>query len=269
MPDFQLSQQQMNFMETFGYLHFPGMLNDRIDQIIEAFEQVWVDMNIEHPETQRTYIVPFIGQSDYLSSLLDDDRIDGIFTSLLGEDYVYLGSDGNFYSGDTDWHSDGGWPRPIRFYKMALYLDPLTADSGAVRFIPGSHRYGDDYAEIVQQDIRRLEEAYEIDGAGVPALAIESQPGDVVVFNQGLKHSAWGGGTQRRMFTINCGYRYKDDEMHLLRDELNLVSRFGKGKVYGERMIATATPRRMVHLEQALALVPSDVWSAPESDAIV
>ena len=99
MPNFKLTQQQMNFMETFGYLCFPGLLNDRIDQIIQAFEQVWVDLEVEHPETQRTYIVPFIGQSEYLSSLLDDDRVDGIFSSLLGEDYVYLGSDGNFYSG--------------------------------------------------------------------------------------------------------------------------------------------------------------------------
>ncbi|MCZ6680340.1 MAG: phytanoyl-CoA dioxygenase family protein [Candidatus Poribacteria bacterium] len=265
MANFQLTQQQLNFVETFGYLHFPGLLNDRIDQIIEAFEQVWVDLNVEHPEAHRTYIVPFIGQSEYLSSLLDDDRIDGIFTSLLGEDYVYLGSDGNFYSGDTGWHSDGGWPRPVRYYKMGLYLDPLTADSGALRFIPGSHRYGEGYAETVQQNIRSLQEIYSIDGPAVPAAAIETQPGDVVVFNQGMKHSAWGGGTQRRMFTINCGYRYKADEMQLLRDELDLVSRFGRGKIYGDKMLATAGPKRMVHLEQALALAPEGVWPVSEA----
>ena len=265
MPEFRLTEQQLSFMETFGYLHFPGMLNDRIDQIIEAFEQVWIDLDIAHPETQRTYIVPFVGQSEYLSSLLDDDRIDGIFSSLLGADYTYLGSDGNFYSGDTGWHSDGGWPRPIRFYKMALYLDPLTADSGAVRFIPGSHRYGEEYAETLQRAVRESQEHYGIDGTGVPALAVESQPGDVVVFNQALKHSAWGGGTQRRMFTINCGYRYKADEMHFLRDELDLVSRFGNGKVYGEKMIATASLRRMVHLEQALAFAPGGIWPVEAS----
>ena len=40
MPGLQLTQQQLNFVETFGYLHFPGLLNDRINRIIEAFEQV-------------------------------------------------------------------------------------------------------------------------------------------------------------------------------------------------------------------------------------
>jgi ectoine hydroxylase-related dioxygenase (phytanoyl-CoA dioxygenase family) len=33
------------------------------------------------------------------------------------------------------------------FYKMALYLAPVTATSGAVRVIPGSQRYGDRFAE--------------------------------------------------------------------------------------------------------------------------
>ena len=265
MSKFRLSPEQLRFMDTFGYLHFPGFLNDCIDEIVEAFEQVWVDLGIDHPETQRTYIVPFIGQSEYLSSLLDDDRIDGIFASLLGEDYTYLGSDGNFYSGDTGWHSDGGWPRPVRFYKMAFYLDPLTANTGAVRFIPGSHRYGELYAETVQQNISSLEDTYALDGASVPAVALESNPGDLVIFNQALKHSSWGGGTQRRMFTINCGYRYKEDEIQFLRKELDLVSRFGEGKVYGDKMVETAGPERMVHLEQALALAPNGVWTASEA----
>ena len=43
----------MNFMETFGYLHFPGMLNNRIDQIIEAFEQVWVDKGVTNDDIGR------------------------------------------------------------------------------------------------------------------------------------------------------------------------------------------------------------------------
>lgn len=52
-----------------------------------------------------------------LCGLLDDARVDGIFASLLGDDYVYLGSDGNFYVGDTRWHSDSDWSvtnRPTR-----------------------------------------------------------------------------------------------------------------------------------------------------------
>jgi len=59
--------------------------------------------------------VPFINQSKYLSSLIDD-----IFASLLGDDYNYLGSDGTYYVGDTGWHSNGGWLRPIAYYNITL-----------------------------------------------------------------------------------------------------------------------------------------------------
>lgn len=202
---------------------------------------------------ERSCIVPFIGQSETLSALLDDPRVDGICKSLMGEDYQYIGSDGNYYVGNTRWHSDGGWPRPIRFYKMALYLDKLTRETGAIRVIPGSHKYGDDYAEGIQQEISKSEELWGISGDQVPAVAVETDPGDVVVFNQGCKHSSWGGGNHRRMFTINFTRRYRDDELDHLRQEVTNFARFWIDSVYGEAMVRTATPSRMKHLEQALA----------------
>ena len=38
----KLSQEQMAFFETFGFLYFPGLLSDCIDKIIYEFEQIWV-----------------------------------------------------------------------------------------------------------------------------------------------------------------------------------------------------------------------------------
>ena len=40
-------------------------------------------------------------------SLIDDPRIHALATTLLGDDFNYMGSDGNYYVGDTGWHSDG------------------------------------------------------------------------------------------------------------------------------------------------------------------
>ena len=37
MPGFKLTKHQLDFMDTFGYLHLPGLLNDRIDRVTEAF----------------------------------------------------------------------------------------------------------------------------------------------------------------------------------------------------------------------------------------
>ena len=79
----KLTDGQLSQMEVFGFLHFPGLLSNRIDAIINAFEAVWADRgggHGGHPHTgeARSCIVPFIDQSEYLSSLLDDPRIDWV-----------------------------------------------------------------------------------------------------------------------------------------------------------------------------------------------
>jgi len=263
MNKLQLTSQQLGFIDTFGYLVFPGLLSDKIDRIIEEFESVFTahgggHNGKPHDGTARSCILPFVDQTEYLASLLDDPRIDGIFTSLLGADYCYLGSDGNYYVGDTNWHSDTDWSGKMRgkppriFYKLALYLDPVTATSGALRVIPGSHRYGDQYAEQLQSSLRTAPETLGIPGSQVPAVSLDSNPGDVVVFNQNTKHSAWGGSNRRRMFTINCTARYTEEETPLLRNEVSGLARFWIDSVYGAAMLDSAGPQRMVHLQQAL-----------------
>lgn len=263
MTKLQLTPQQLAFMDTFGYLAFPGLLDDRIEQITDTFEAVFANRGgghdgKVHDGTARSCIVPFIDRSEVLSSLLDDPRVDGIFSSLLGDDYNYLGSDGNFYVDDTRWHSDTDWSGKMRgkppriFYKMALYLDPLTRDSGALRVIPGSHHYGDQYAESLQAMLRKSEELLGLSGSEIPAVALETNPGDVVVFNQNTKHSAWGGDKRRRMFTINCTARYAADELPLLRNEIGAFARFWVDSLYGDAMLRTAGPARMTHLAQPL-----------------
>ena len=141
---------------------------------------------------------------------------------------------------------------PRLFYKMAIYLDPVAGDTGALRVIPGSHRYGDRYAEDLQEQLRNAQEELGISGAEVPAIALNSNPGDVVVFNQNTKHSSWGGSKRRRMFTINCTARYAVDEIPYLRNEISAFARYWIDSVYGETMLRTATPQRMVHLQQPL-----------------
>ncbi len=260
----RLTKEQLAFMETFGFLGFPGLLKDRIDGITGAFEAVWAERGgghdgKPHDGTARSCIVPFIDQHPVLSALIDDPRVNGIFSSLLGDDFVYLGSDGNFYVDDTRWHSDTDWSGKMRgappriYYKMAFYLDPLTRESGALRVIPGSHRWGDAYAESLESQIRKSGENWGVEGWEVPAVALETRPGDIVVFNQNTKHSAWGGGDRRRMFTVNCTARFADEDIPILKNEIAAAARFWLDSVYGEAMLETAGPARMKHLEQPLA----------------
>src|SRR4051812_38904746 len=103
----QLSDQQKNFFETFGYLLLPGVLANDIQWIKAEFEAVFQDASVVHTRTARTTVTPFIDRRENLCKILDHPVIEMIGKSFLGEDFNYLGSDGNYYVGDTAWHADG------------------------------------------------------------------------------------------------------------------------------------------------------------------
>jgi hypothetical protein len=253
-----LTTPQQNFFDTFGYLSLPGLLADVIEEIIEAFEQVWADRGgghhgEQHDEERRSCIVPFIDQHPRLCALLDDERIDGLLCDLLGDDYNYSGSDGNYYAGDTQWHSDGFKQTQHRYVKIAFYLDDLDADTGCLRVIPGSHIPQDSFAETLQQHVKEIGDWWGVDGSQVPAQAMATTPGDIAVFNHNLKHAAFGGSGRRRMFTINCTQRFAEADLQIWRDYISGMARFWTDRMYGETMVSTASPARMVHLEQGMA----------------
>jgi ectoine hydroxylase-related dioxygenase (phytanoyl-CoA dioxygenase family) len=252
----KLTEQQLNFFETFGYLAFPGLMGDCIEEIIAEFEALWEShggghSGKPHDGKARSCIFPFIDQRERLCALLDDPRIAGIAASLLGDDFNYMGSDGNYYAGDTAWHSDGF---EVNYrVKIALYLDPLTRETGCLRVIPGSHLPGDRYADRLQQQVGRSQEQWGIPGRHVSAMALETQPGDVVCFNQNTKHASFGGSARRRMFTLNFAQRFPEERLQELWDYCAHHARFWTERLYGEAMIRTAGPERMRHLEQVMA----------------
>jgi ectoine hydroxylase-related dioxygenase (phytanoyl-CoA dioxygenase family) len=255
----RLTEQQLAHFDTFGFLGFPGLLADRADAILEAFAENWAKHGgghngKPHDGKARSVVVQFLDQSEYLSTLLDDHRVHDIAASILGDDFNYMGSDGNFYVGDTKWHSDGyggrGGPKHI---KIAFYLDPLTRHTGALRVIPGSHRVGEPYADQLERDVKNSESVWNITGDQIPAQALETVAGDVLVFNHDIKHSAWGGSTRRRMFTMNCCERYPEDKLTDLRGYIGHAARFFLERAYDNTIVRTATPERMMHLEQVLA----------------
>jgi len=215
-----LTEQQLARFQTFGFLAFPGLLGDRVERITQEFEAIWAangggHNGRAHDGSARSCSVQFIDQSAYLSTLLDDPRIQGIAASILGDDFNYMGSDGNYYVGDTQWHPDAGGMLPgYHLIKIALYLDPVRKDSGCLRVIPGSHREPFHSALRPLQQHRGETPVYPFGATGeqIPAYPLESDPGDVVLFNQALWHASFGGGNRRRMFTLNFTAAPKTEE---------------------------------------------------------
>jgi len=102
----ELTEQQLKFFATFGYLSFPGLFDDDIDNITKSFEKIWSDnggghAGQAHDGQQRSALVQFIDQDEFLSSLIDDPRIDRTCSAILGEDYNSMSATLNGIPTDT------------------------------------------------------------------------------------------------------------------------------------------------------------------------
>lgn len=254
----QLTQEQQSFFHTFGYLVVRQLLTaDEVAAVTEAFE--WSIQNRgggpQHDGTSRTMFGGPIEHTPQMCALLDHPGILGLIGGVIGDDFSYCSGDGNFYVGDTGWHPDGNWGQ-LWATKTALYLDKVGADTGCLRVIPGSH----DPAHFIRRDQIKPQESQELYGVAprdFPGnVALESSPGDVVIFNHDLYHASFGGSERRRMFTMNCTRHARtDDEFELARQYLSVHSPGGSDTVTGAGMfyptiLDTADERRMSHLRQ-------------------
>jgi hypothetical protein len=107
---------------------------------------------------------------------------------------------GTAYFGDTSWHRDS--ELDIASLGCIAYLDDLTAATGALQIQPRSHRN------------RRVDlpEAGWNEGA-----AIDSNPGDVIVFDEHLVHGS-SGGRERRQWRVDFVIEPADREVPAVRE---------------------------------------------------
>ena len=194
------------------------MFAKEAEEIEAEFVSVWAESGIEHNYQERTYITPFADRSEYLSGLLDDPRIDGVASSILGDDYNYADSDGSYWVGDTNWHSDHYPSDGYKSIRVALYLDPVTKDTGCLRVIPGSCHDGDRFTDSLHKVVpvtrqNRSWEEWGVHGDDVPAYDIESQPGNMLVFNHKTKVLIWCWKVAERTDQY-AAYEEQNDEHH-------------------------------------------------------
>jgi ectoine hydroxylase-related dioxygenase (phytanoyl-CoA dioxygenase family) len=262
---FVLTEQQKAFFETFGYLVFKRLFSKEAETISSVFDDVFARHQSEafdwqhraHANEKRQFLTQFIDRDEYLSALLDDERILGIYKGLLGDDFIYRGSDANLFECGTCWHSDTyGALLKYRNVKMIFYLDSLQADSGCFRVLPGSQHFGDRFSNKIQSFLKKSDSL--LDDLGlqdheVPAQVIPTEPGDLVVFDFRVKHATcFASHRQRRMFTICAAEKIKEEDIPVFRQRISEAGKFGVKSYYGDAMVRTAGPERMVHLQQCL-----------------
>ena len=203
-----LTAEQKQHYETFGFLVLRQLFTQQeIDVIRRESDEILREnrQGKPFPGEKRQAMIPFFELSPRLQWLIEDDRIYALGEGLLGPDFILNATEGNLHVGDTRWHGGGPEVEPVPHIKIALYLEPNTKETGALRFIPGSHK--PEFRKLLQPLTAQNEDPtvrpLGVSGPGTPSFAIESQPGDVVIFPETLWHAAFGGLPGRSQHAIN------------------------------------------------------------------
>jgi hypothetical protein len=182
----------------------------------------------------------------FLASLLEDPRFCEAAEQLYGDDVFGIASDINRYVGDTHWHPDTG---SIHQYgvKFAYYLQPVGAENGALRVIPGSHK------QPFHDELRQKMSELELGIRDVPAYVFESEPGDAIAFDVRCWHASWGGGIDRWM----CVLVYYNNPKTPEEEEATRKQIIGNGIDYVPWAAnAEGNPRRKRWIDRMRELAP-------------
>jgi len=249
-----LTAEQQAHFETFGFLLLRQALSGQeTAEVSRDFDEVLAEdrRGAAFPGDKRQAVLGFVERRPALTRLVECDLIFEAMEQLLGPGFVWVGSDGNLYVGDTSWHPDTNHS-DYRRIKVAFYLDPVTKDTGCLRVIPGSHR------PPLHDSLKPLKSVsdpavtpFGVAARDIPAFPLESQPGDVVMFNADTWHASFGGKTGRRMFTLNFAAKPTTPEHEaILRKTYNANLEFTRtmqftntGRVYNDAFLQSDHPR--------------------------
>jgi hypothetical protein len=121
---------------------------------------------------------------------------------LIGGPVIPECPEGVLYFAEAAWHNDDGIG--VAGVKFASYFDELTADNGALRFVPGSH-HPEQNARLTDYRRRQMPSRTEADAAryqaSIPGYVADTVPGDVVAFDLHVWHST-AGGRDRLAWTV-------------------------------------------------------------------
>ena len=196
-----LTQAQYQFFQTFGFVVLRQVFTK--SELLTIDREFEAGLNAAHADkpfdgTERHGAILTGADTPFFAHLPEDPRVYEIAEQLYGEDCFSFCTDANRYVGDTRWHPDhhNDVQRDCYGIKFAYYIDPVDADTGALRVIPGSHR------NPLHADIQDRIKELDLPIRDLPCHICESEPGDLVAFDVRLWHASCGGATGRRMCTV-------------------------------------------------------------------
>ena len=205
-----LTEEQVYQFKTFGFVIMrSGFTRDELRTIQAEFDYRAAEASSHEPfdGTKRQSFNMMGDDTPFFASLMEEPRFAKVAEQLYGDVIGEIAA-ANRYVTNTSWHTDSG-AHEASGVKFAIYLQPVRAHTGALRVIPGSHKrpWFDELDERpplryawARQNFARAEAPEVIDS--IPGFACDSDPGDVVAFDERLWHASLGGSSDRQMCDI-------------------------------------------------------------------
>lgn len=230
-----------------GYAIIPAALDPagitaEVDWVISEGCKAGFRLESESLTVTASYVPMTIAETPASLSLLLDGA--SLARQMLGRPVVPFRAKGTVYSQETSWHRDTDLDIPA--VSLLAYLDPLDAETGALRVMPGSHHEpvkppadGEPHAEI-----------------------LSTRPGDLIVLNERTRHASAGGRSRRQWRADYLAIPESPEEEKVAKaytaatfspgwDGGYDVSRFPS---YGRGLLQLLDARSVAVLEQAGAL---------------
>jgi hypothetical protein len=196
-----LTTGHADHFRTFGFVVLRGFLADRAvalraevdaairDAYAATYDERVIDGISGHYLPMAARLTPVSA-----SLVCDDPRFIDAAEKLLGGPVIPECPEGVLYFAEAPWHDDDGIG--VRGVKFAVYFDQLTADSGALRLLPGTH-HPEQKTRLAAYRNRQMPISSDAEAAAyqasIPGYAAGTAPGDVIAFDLHTWHASFGG----------------------------------------------------------------------------
>jgi hypothetical protein len=196
-----LTIAQADHFATFGFAVLRGFLAGRAaalraeadaairDAYAATYDERVIDGISGHYLPMASRLTPVSA-----SLVCDDPRFIDVAEQVLGGPVIPECPEGVLYFAEAGWHTDDGIG--VRGVKFAAYFGQLTAASGALRLVPGSH-HPEQGARLAGYERRQPRVRTDADAAAyrasIPGHVAATSPGDVIAFDLHTWHASFGG----------------------------------------------------------------------------
>ena len=251
-----LTDVEASHFRVFGYVVVRGCVDsDHVERLRQAFNrEIASNPRIKEREPGGTRTLgPFAETDDAFAELIEHPKLMEAMRDIDGAEFLYFGEDMNSFVGDTQWHCDFFPPHhESRPAKAIYYLDEMLGGDGALDLIPGTNN--PDFAGYIFRNFGSYGDdsggpRLNMDPLDIPAVAIETVPGDVVLWENRMWHHAARrrDGKPRRMLAYSYYRDPKGDpveEKYIRNTIASQLERSDRKSVYSPAMMEKGGPAR-------------------------